>query len=239
MALVSAWRAKKEAGHYVAEHTHKYYEVVFYINGEGVSCVNGVSCPYKENTCFLLPPHTPHDDRNNTEAEVICLEFSYGEKLPTVVCQQSSPAVYRVLRELLYEAREQAYGYREMCSAKITELCLLLLREQKSGSRVKNMEYVVNYLAENYHEKICLAECAAQLHVSYDYFQHAFKKRTGLSPQAFLISCRLEAARELLREGTMNCTEVAYRCGFSTSAQFSALFKRCYGVTPLRYRNQV
>ena len=238
MAMASIWQAKKEAGHYVGEHTHKYYELVFYIRGAGVSHIEGNPYRYTENTYFLMPPYTRHDDFNQTEAEVICLEFSHSEPLPLLTGNYRTGALHRLLRELLNEASEQSYGYREMCFAKITELCVLLLREQNNISRGKDLEYMVNYIAENYHEKICLADCAAQLNVSYDYFQHAFKKKTGVSPQAFLLLSRLEAAKDCLRESKLNCTEIAYRCGFSTSAQFSALFKRQYGITPLRYRNQ-
>lgn len=236
--IISVWRAEKEAGHYVGEHTHKYHELVFYVQGNGASRIEGTLYPYTENTYLLMPPGARHDDRNDTEADVICLEFACDTVLPLSTGRQPTAPFYRLLRELLAEVQQQSYGYREMCAAKITELCLLILREKRGGSRGKDLAYIANYIAENYGEKLRLTDCAARLNVSYDYFQHAFRKHTGLSPQAFLIQCRLEAARHYLQEETLNCTEIAYRCGFSTSAQFSALFKRRYGVTPLRYRKQ-
>ena len=41
---------------------------------------------------------------------------------------------------------------------------------------------------------------------------------------------------ELFWLGQGGCTEIAYRCGFSNSAQFSAIFKREKGLSPQQYR---
>ena len=74
------------------------------------------------------------------------------------------------------------------------------------------------------------------MHISYDYFQHRFKEIVGESPQQFLVRKRVEAAEGLLADGTLSCTEIAYQCGFSNSAQFSAIFKREKGITPRQYQ---
>ncbi|MBO4976774.1 MAG: AraC family transcriptional regulator [Lachnospiraceae bacterium] len=41
---------------------------------------------------------------------------------------------------------------------------------------------------------------------------------------------------QMLLNKTLSCTEIAYRCGFSNSAQFSAMFKREKGISPYQYR---
>ena len=38
--------------------------------------------------------------------------------------------------------------------------------------------------------------------------------------------CNVEAAKNLLSTGEYNCTEIAYLCGFSDSAQFASIFRR-------------
>ena len=76
------------------------------------------------------------------------------------------------------------------------------------------------------------------MNFSYDYFQHRFKEITGYSPQQFLIHRRIEAAQTMLTDNSGNCTEIAQRCGFSNSAQFSALFKRETGYSPQQWRKK-
>ena len=58
------------------------------------------------------------------------------------------------------------------------------------------------------------------------------KSLLGESPQAFLTSFRLNRAKELLRHGDLNVSEVAYKVGFSTLTGFSRSFKNQFGVPP-------
>ena len=58
------------------------------------------------------------------------------------------------------------------------------------------------------------------------------KSLLGESPQAFLTGFRLNRAMELLKQGDLNVSEVAYRVGFSTLTGFSRSFKNRFGVPP-------
>ena len=53
----------------------------------------------------------------------------------------------------------------------------------------------------------------------------------------FLMSIRLEAAKELLASH-LTCKEVAKRCGFRTQAHFNHRFHTDVGVTPGNYQAQ-
>lgn len=54
----------------------------------------------------------------------------------------------------------------------------------------------------------------------------------GQSPQSYLLNCRLKKAKELLKEGELNISEVAYRVGFATLTGFSRSFKNKFGIPP-------
>lgn len=165
-----------------------------------------------------------------------CLEFSGTGGWPPGFAADNSGTVYRVLQDILYEAARQPYGYRDMLCVKLNELYWQILRNENAAAEEKNFDYIINYITENVHEKFSLADCARQLHISYDHFRHVFKKLTGYSPQQFRIKQRLLASEKLLISSQLNCTEIACRCGFSTSAQYAALFKREYGLSPLQFR---
>ena len=58
------------------------------------------------------------------------------------------------------------------------------------------------------------------------------KALLGQSPQSYLLNCRLSKARELLKAGGLNVSEVAYKVGFATLTGFSRSFKNKYGISP-------
>jgi AraC-like DNA-binding protein len=93
-------------------------------------------------------------------------------------------------------------------------------------------------LEQNYAERITLASLAAEHHISPSYLSHLFKRITGYTIIQYLTMCRLSVARKLLSETDLSITEVVYATGFSDCSNFSRLFKREIGCSPVDYKKQ-
>ncbi len=59
----------------------------------------------------------------------------------------------------------------------------------------------------------------------------------GISPAEFVRNVRLKAAAQLLADTSLSVSEVASRVGFATARNFSASFKKTFGVLPSEYRD--
>lgn len=83
-------------------------------------------------------------------------------------------------------------------------------------------------------EPIRFTELARSLGVSLRALQMGFRRQFGCSPREFLVTCRLEMARELLlsANGQTRVSAVAYDCGFSDLAVFSQKYREAYGELP-------
>jgi AraC-like DNA-binding protein len=81
-----------------------------------------------------------------------------------------------------------------------------------------------------------VAYCAAQLHLSPNYFGDLIKKETGKSAQEFIQSKLIEVAKERIFDPTKSISEVAYELGFQYPQYFSRFFKQRVGVAPNEYR---
>lgn len=64
------------------------------------------------------------------------------------------------------------------------------------------------------------------------------KTLIGISPMELIKNLRLKKAAELIKEGSDNFTQIAYKTGFKDSQHFSKCFKLIYGVTPTEYRKK-
>ena len=239
LSLVSIWNYKKTKETYVQFHTHNFYELVYYRFGSGSTNIGNKRYAFKADTFVIIPPNTEHDETYETSGEVYCVGFLSDCILPLSFYDDDNHKIFNIIRLMYEEVRSQLQGYEDMIIAKLTELYVEIMRiEKHSSAGVKNFEFVINYIHENYYEKIELRSLAEQLNLSYDYFQHKFKSVTGYSPQRFVIKRRLDVSKKFLFDSSLNCTEIAYRCGFSNSAQFSMMFKKEYGVSPLRFRKE-
>ena len=96
---------------------------------------------------------------------------------------------------------------------------------------------VLEYIEQHLDASPTLAEIAAVTGLSSYHFARQFKAATGLPPHQYLITRRVERAKNLLRTATdLSLTEVAARGGFYDQSQFSYHFKRVVGVTPSQFR---
>ena len=98
-------------------------------------------------------------------------------------------------------------------------------------------EFLCRYVEEHYLEKISFAKLASAAHISKTYLSKRFKEDTGVSFSEYLLSFRLNKAKEILeREKNIQCKEAALRAGYSDYAQFSKMFKKFVGVSPVDYQ---
>lgn len=98
---------------------------------------------------------------------------------------------------------------------------------------------IKSFIHENYAKPgLSTDDIADHLAITPRYVQMALAAE-GTTPSDYLRVCRLEAARRLLLSpacADRNITEIAFECGFTSSAHFSTEFKKRFGRSPRRYR---
>lgn len=81
-----------------------------------------------------------------------------------------------------------------------------------------------------------IAEVADRLNITQYHFSRIFSGQMGMTPMEFLTRQRLEKAIDLLSRTQLPIEDVARQCGFSTGNYFCKVFRRYFGVSPLKYR---
>lgn len=116
------------------------------------------------------------------------------------------------------------------------------------GAEVPTESVVTNSLSDvtlaleqinrRFTEPISVRELAAMAHVSVNTLERHFLTTLQMSPTAYVKKKRLaHAAQELYRGATV--MEACMNSGFSDYCNFIALFKKTYGMTPLKYQRSV
>ncbi|MBF0198891.1 MAG: helix-turn-helix domain-containing protein [Planctomycetes bacterium] len=87
-------------------------------------------------------------------------------------------------------------------------------------------------------EELDLHEIAQSMNISYSWFRKVFKEEYGVSPNQFLINCRMEKARELLSTGDLAIKDIGEQLCFSNQYYFSTLFKKKHQISPEGFRKK-
>lgn len=91
-------------------------------------------------------------------------------------------------------------------------------------------------LSRNFTEEFSLQKFCRKHSVGYENFRKLFRVRTGMAPWSYRIRCKMENAVMLLRQGDLTLKEIAEQLGYHSSYEFSAQFKRKFGIAPMTYR---
>lgn len=106
-------------------------------------------------------------------------------------------------------------------------------RRDRTRGENRYVRQVQSYIRLSYmHPDLRVEEMARQMNLNRRYLSRLFRRETGLTPQAFLVAVRMQEADRYLRQG-MTVGETARLCGYADVFNFSRMFKKTYGVSPV------
>lgn len=114
------------------------------------------------------------------------------------------------------------------------EMAALDKAEVYSKPVILCMDYIYNHL----HETIHVDTLAEQVGLNRSYLSTLFKKETGTSVSAYILSKRMEAAQNMLRFSDYTCAEISAILAFSSQSHFNRVFRAQIGYTPKEFRNR-
>jgi AraC-like DNA-binding protein len=90
----------------------------------------------------------------------------------------------------------------------------------------------------NIARNITLDELAFLCNMSVSTFKRRFTKIYGASPNKWMLSRRMELARDLLQHYHEKPSEVYHKVGYENHSSFSASFKKVFGLTPKDFQSR-
>lgn len=151
----------------------------------------------------------------------VILDKSYAEEVDTIIGTVRYSDNY-------FDKMKAVYSLLKILSKVGKE------RHIKNSVRGKLEKYVY----DNCKEQIKASDIAKALYCSTVQVFRYTKKFYGLSPANYVNFIRLQQAETQLLNTDKSITEIAFLVGINDSAYFSALFKKAYGDSPLKYRKK-
>lgn len=123
------------------------------------------------------------------------------------------------------------------CADALSEITQRLAEERGAGGGNRAIKQAAAYLRANFAKPLSLATVATEVHLNPAYLSYLFKREMGVNFSDFLLECRMEHMKLLLRESGDPLKECAVRAGFADYRNFCKLFKKLTGLRPAQYRS--
>ena len=223
-------------------HRHANYEIMLYVEGEGVLRTPKKDHPFKKGTVIIVPPAVEHGSVSSNGFKNISIGGDIDYLLSNsdiVVLNDNSRGDASVLARMIYENRYESRGYLSaLCNAYIH--CLL-----NGLNETDQLDGAVSAVVAEITERFCepdlnTANLLDKSGFAQDYIRARFKQIVGYPPNGFLTKTRIDRACFLIEVygASLSFSEIANRCGYLDYAYFSKKFKSVTGLSPMEYKKK-
>lgn len=249
----------------VKAHVHNTYELVYYIQGQGISNYAKKTVPCEENgkfinytsniiapetlsfhnnECLLYPPGFVHDEKHLQPCQLVAIGFTPDDipiaNKPTVY-KDYEFTIFKKIEKIAKEFQEKQPLYNKKIESILTDLFIDFNRKANTSlqfEQYNTIHYARSYINEYFTTNVNLEELASSTGYSPSRFRVLFRKETGFSPKEYILNKRLAHAKTLLKSTELPIVEISTLCGFLDYPQFNKFFNARAGMNPKDYRKQ-
>ena len=211
-----------------------YYLIHYVVSGKGVLEKNGERFAVTKGNAFLIRPDElcvyTADEHDPWHYIWVGFDGKLASQFDGIEDIFAAP-------EKLFEeiALADSYGncMSEYLASKLFALYTALFAEKQS--KKDYVEQVSDYISSNYAADITVSGIASVIGVDRTYLSKLFADKIGMSIQEYLITTRISHAEEFLKSGYM-VYEAAAMCGYPDVSNFSRMYKRKKGISPVEAR---
>ena len=235
-------------------HYHDYYEIYYLISGERNHFVGDKFLTVKQGDFVVIRPEIPPKTGglSGTRA-LICFNEEFLSKWLTLGAQKEllsffdktfirpdvehQNEILNIVNEL---EKANQIGDDPKIFSSLLRLLLILNQSKTAISEASTstiiLQKAMEFVQKNYANLNSLDEVAKALFVSKYHLCHLFSKYVELSFNNYLTKIKLKNASQRLLQTDDSISKIAIDTGFSTSTYFCQVFKKEFGVTPLKYK---
>ena len=238
-------------------HTHTCSELFYVTHGVGQFRIADQIYPVSANDLVIINANVPHTEISLGDHPLAYialgvegLELSVSEEEDGRYCivnfENIRDDILFYLKNMLKEIENKSAGYELICQDLMDVLVILLKRQTNFSAtlapiRKKSTQLcatVRRYTDGHFSENLSLDSLAQLVHVSKYHMAHAFTQEYGISPINYMLACRIDEGKKLLKNDDFSLSLISQMLGFSSPSYFSQSFKKLTGISPNAYRKQ-
>lgn len=140
------------------------------------------------------------------------------------------------------------FGSEQLLAAALEELLIRLIRQGDSIPALQpsvrhqtadRTQQIIEYLEQRLDQSLSIRQICHDNLIGRAQLERCFHQQTGSGVIDYFNRLKIDAARQMIREGHLNVTQISSKLGFSSVHYFSRRFKTVTGMSPSEYARSV
>lgn len=239
--LKSCVRVSYQGDYFNGNHTHPYYELVYYYKGNGKVSIMNKTYDFAPNTYSISRPEDYHNEEGTANTDIIYISFTLNNfELENGVYKDSDGEIGKLIYKCYKELQEKKPMFQLVLNNLAERIILQFMRcNIRDKTQVDDsFAYILNYIDMNATQNLTVKQLANNIGYNYNYFRELFFSKKGVSLKEYLIEKKISCAEKLLTSTDYTLNKIATACGFNSASHFCTVFKKINGITPQAFKEQ-
>lgn len=160
----------------------------------------------------------------------------------TFIIPKNDPTLSQLIKK-----NDAIIGGEQFLKTYLEQLLILLIRNINQVSKTEvfpnkeSMEShlitsIKEYVTENYEIPFKISDVCRKLGYSKSYLCKIFREQTGKTMADYAIQVKIKHAKRLIRENTLNFSQISDKLSFDNPQYFSRVFKRITKMSPSEFK---
>ncbi|HUM83458.1 MAG TPA: AraC family transcriptional regulator [Lachnospiraceae bacterium] len=114
-----------------------------------------------------------------------------------------------------------------------------LSKTSKERSDEEIFVRITDYLEKHLQEKLTIDRICKDNLYSRSKLQKMINEREGVGIEKYFVLIKIKSAKQMIRDGQLNFTQIAEKLGYTSIHYFSRQFRKVTGMTPTEYSSSV
>lgn len=218
-------------------HIREYYLIHYVVSGKGRFIKKDFDVTVTPGYAFLIKPNevcTYRADENDPWEYIwIGFDGKVAKKLDSL-----KDCVFKVDGKIFTDMVKSDRLKNTREEYLVSKIFLLISNLFEGENHKKELvEYLAGYIEENYFSRLYVSELAKMVNLDQRYLTRLFKAKKGISLQQYIIDIKMKKATLLIKD--FSVADTAKMVGYDDVFNFSKMFKKNVGVSPLKYKKEL
>ncbi|WP_294213645.1 AraC family transcriptional regulator [uncultured Chryseobacterium sp.] len=159
--------------------------------------------------------------------------------------QQTPPSItvemHMIMKEILGYSRKGVLQ-KLFIEAKVIKLLMLIFEQFSEKDNIKKSsetpEMVKKYIDDHYQSHLRTEDIARLIGINQNTIRKEFKSRYHMTVSDYISELRMLKAKKMIVDRNVMIKEIAIECGYEYVQNFTRAFKKKFGISPEKLRNE-